>query len=162
MAAIDDLANRVLKNQRHLRKWARREDIEAYRLYDRDMPEFPLAIDRYADWLHVQAFERRRMLADADLHAIREALADALGVPLPQVVIKLRRRQRGSSSGRITELCSMRWRELFGCPSSAAAMAFWACSIARSPMAWMAHGKPRRLARLMSLIICLVDLASIP
>ena len=34
-------ANRVLKNQRHLGKWARREGIEAYRLYDRDIPEFP-------------------------------------------------------------------------------------------------------------------------
>ncbi len=28
------------------------------------MPEFPLAIDRYADWLHVQVFEKKRALAD--------------------------------------------------------------------------------------------------
>ena len=91
------LINRVGKNRRHLEKWARREAIDAYRLYDRDMPEFPLAIDRYGDWLHVQVFERRRMPEDNDLHAIRAALADALGVSLPQVVIKLRRRQRGSS-----------------------------------------------------------------
>jgi 23S rRNA (cytosine1962-C5)-methyltransferase len=100
----DALINRVEKNRRHLAKWARREGIEAYRLYDRDMPEFPIAIDRYADWLQVQVFERRRMLADADLHAIREALAGALGIPQPQVVIKLRRRQRGSSQyGRLAD-----------------------------------------------------------
>ena len=91
------LVNRVGKNRRHLDKWARREGIEAYRLYDRDMPEFPLAIDRYGDWLHVQVFERRRPLSDTDLDAIRAALADASDIPLPQVVIKLRRRQRGSS-----------------------------------------------------------------
>jgi 23S rRNA (cytosine1962-C5)-methyltransferase len=93
----DGLNNRVLKNQRHLQKWARREGIEAFRLYDRDIPEFPLAIDRYADWLHVQAFEKRRPLGANDLDSIRQALAEALQLPQDQVIIKHRRRQRGSS-----------------------------------------------------------------
>ncbi|MCB1802968.1 MAG: class I SAM-dependent methyltransferase, partial [Gammaproteobacteria bacterium] len=91
------LANRVLKNQRQLAKWARREGLEAYRIYDRDMPEFPLAIDRYADWLHVQVFEKRRPLTDATLDAIRALLAEGLDLRAQQVVIKYRRRQRGSS-----------------------------------------------------------------
>ena len=91
------LVNRVDKNQRHLARWAQREGLEAYRLYDRDMPEFPLAIDRYGDWLHVQVFERRRPLTDADLAAIRAALATAFDMPEPQVVIKSRLRQRGKS-----------------------------------------------------------------
>ncbi len=60
------LRNRVLKNQRHLAKWARREGIEAFRLYDRDMPEFPMAIDRYRDWLHVQVFEKKRTFSDQE------------------------------------------------------------------------------------------------
>ncbi len=93
----ESLSNRVLKNQRHLQKWARREGVEAYRLYDRDIPEFPLAIDRYADWLHVQAFEKRRPLGSNDLDSIREQLANALQLPQDQVIIKHRRRQRGSS-----------------------------------------------------------------
>ena len=97
-AVIDPqaLANRVLKNQRALARWAKREGIEAYRLYDRDMPEFPLAIDRYADWLHVQVYERKRPLTDPELAAIRETLSATLAVPAPQVVIKHRRRQRGT------------------------------------------------------------------
>jgi len=90
------LSNRVLKNQRHLARWARREGIEAYRLYDRDMPEFPLAVDRYGDWLHVQVFEKRRPLTAEELEAIRADLAAALEIIPPQVVIKHRRRQRGS------------------------------------------------------------------
>ena len=89
------LINRVSKNQRHLAKWARREQLEAYRLYDRDIPEYPLAIDRYADWLHVQVFEKRRALTDEETADIRTGLANALGVPLAQVVVKHRRRQRG-------------------------------------------------------------------
>lgn len=90
------LTNRVLKNQRHLARWARREGIEAYRLYDRDMPEFPLAIDRYRDWLHVQLFEKRRPLGGDELDAIRAGLAQALDLPAPQMVLKYRRRQRGA------------------------------------------------------------------
>lgn len=89
------LANRVLKNQRHLQRWAQREQIEAFRIYDRDMPEFPLAIDRYADWLHVQVYERRRPLDDDDLAAIRQALARTLQLPEAQIVLKQRQRQRG-------------------------------------------------------------------
>jgi 23S rRNA (cytosine1962-C5)-methyltransferase len=94
---IGALVNRVQKNRRKLDKWARREGISAYRVYDRDMPEFPLAIDRYADWLHVQVFEKRRPLEQAEITAIREALADASDVPPAQVVVKTRQRQRGSS-----------------------------------------------------------------
>ncbi|HOP16247.1 MAG: class I SAM-dependent methyltransferase [Gammaproteobacteria bacterium] len=89
------LNNRVLKTQRHLGKWARREGIEAFRLYDRDIPEFPLAIDRYADWLHVQVFEKKRALQSDEIDAIRSGLAQTLDIVLPQVVIKHRRRQRG-------------------------------------------------------------------
>ena len=96
MTESAQLANRVFKNQRHQQKWARREDIEAYRLYDRDMPEFPLAIDRYADWLHVQVFEKRRPLTGGQLGEIQAALAQTLQLPLAQVIIKYRRRQRGS------------------------------------------------------------------
>ena len=89
------LANRVLKNNRHLARWARREQLDAYRLYDRDMPEFPLAIDRYADWLHVQVFERCRELSDDAIETLRITLAESLQLPVAQVIVKMRRRQRG-------------------------------------------------------------------
>ena len=91
------LVNRVLKNRRQLDRWARRESIDAYRVYDRDMPEFPFAIDRYGDWLHVQVFEQRRPFGDDELATLRGALADAVGIPLAQVALKTRQRQRGSS-----------------------------------------------------------------
>jgi len=89
------LSNRVLKNQRHLGKWARREGVEAYRLYDRDIPEFPLAIDRYGDWLHVQVFEKKRPLEPAVLDSVRAGLTRSLEIPPAQIVVKHRRRQRG-------------------------------------------------------------------
>lgn len=41
------LANRVAKTARHLAKWARREQVTCYRVYDRDIPEVPITVDTY-------------------------------------------------------------------------------------------------------------------
>ena len=40
-------ANRLSKNLRALKKWARKNDVTCYRLYDRDIPEVPLAVELY-------------------------------------------------------------------------------------------------------------------
>ena len=44
---VSMLVNRVRKNRRQLKAWLRREQVACYRLYDRDIPELPLAIDWY-------------------------------------------------------------------------------------------------------------------
>lgn len=41
------LYNRLVKTYRSLRKWARKNRITCFRLYDRDIPEVPLCIDLY-------------------------------------------------------------------------------------------------------------------
>lgn len=91
------LANRLRKNARHLARWAQREDLEAYRLYDRDIPEFPYAIDRYGEWLHVQLIEGQRPLSDADIASHLATMANALEVAPALMALKIRRRQRGSA-----------------------------------------------------------------
>ena len=50
------LSNRLTKNAKHLRKWASREEIYCFRLYDCDIPEIPLAIDRYQDFLYISNY----------------------------------------------------------------------------------------------------------
>jgi 23S rRNA (guanine2445-N2)-methyltransferase / 23S rRNA (guanine2069-N7)-methyltransferase len=42
--------NRLRKNLKHLRRWAIREDVHCYRLYDADLPEYAVAVDLYEDW----------------------------------------------------------------------------------------------------------------
>ncbi len=41
------LGNRLRKNLRHLRKWAKREGVTCWRVYDRDIPDVPLTVDVY-------------------------------------------------------------------------------------------------------------------
>ncbi|MEJ5189950.1 MAG: hypothetical protein WHT84_12115, partial [Breznakiellaceae bacterium] len=52
------LYNRILKRYRHLRKWASRIGTNAYRLYDRDIPEIPLVLDFYDGMIAGALYER--------------------------------------------------------------------------------------------------------
>lgn len=96
---IGDFRRRLAKRFRHLSKWARRQGIEAFRIYDRDIPEIPLAIDWYAGWLHAAEYDRphdrTEIEHDVWLSRILEAAAAELGVPPAQAFLKVRRRQRG-------------------------------------------------------------------
>ena len=40
-------SNRLKKKYKELRKWARKNRISCYRLYDRDIPEIPVSLDLY-------------------------------------------------------------------------------------------------------------------
>lgn len=50
------LVNRIRKNYRHIRKWAKRTQTDCFRIYDREIREYPLAIDFYAGRFLVQHF----------------------------------------------------------------------------------------------------------
>jgi 23S rRNA (cytosine1962-C5)-methyltransferase len=52
--------NRLRKNYKHTRKWARRTESSCFRLYDREISEFPLAVDYYEGRFCVHYFSRRR------------------------------------------------------------------------------------------------------
>jgi len=99
------LANRLRKRLRHLGKWARRAGAGAFRLYDRDIPEIPLALDVYIDAetgepavsgaLYKRPYEKSEAEEERWLCAMREAAAQALGIGAGSVILKLRQRQPG-------------------------------------------------------------------
>ena len=95
------LANRLRKRQRHLRKWARRSDITCYRLYERDIPEFPLIVDWYDGEAVVWLYERTRDETDAQAAEFREQtlaeIQEGLALKRAQIFVKERQRQQGNS-----------------------------------------------------------------
>ncbi|WP_428033617.1 bifunctional 23S rRNA (guanine(2069)-N(7))-methyltransferase RlmK/23S rRNA (guanine(2445)-N(2))-methyltransferase RlmL [Amphritea sp.] len=95
------LVNRLNKNLKQLSKWAQRQDITCYRLYDADLPEYSAAIDIYNDWVHVQEYQAPKSVdmvkAFARLQEIVAVLPSVLGVPAEKIILKQRRRQQGSS-----------------------------------------------------------------
>jgi 23S rRNA (guanine2445-N2)-methyltransferase / 23S rRNA (guanine2069-N7)-methyltransferase len=101
---IEMLANRLRKNLRITGRWARREGITCYRLYDADLPEYAFAVDVYQGderWVHVQEYERPATVDSGAASRRRqeglETIAAVLEVPASQVFFKMRRQQRGKA-----------------------------------------------------------------
>lgn len=72
------LKNRIRNNYRHIRKWAIRTKTNCFRIYDRDIKEYPLAIDFYDGRFCIHYFTSSRESDEprADLY---EAAMEALG-----------------------------------------------------------------------------------
>lgn len=93
--------NRLLKNEKQLRKWAAGNNYESLRLYDRDIPEVPLIVERHKNTLLIWD---RRSFTDSDageraawLTAMTEAAAEALHIRPELLFVKERQRQKGNS-----------------------------------------------------------------
>jgi len=95
----EDFANRLLKNMKRLEKWAKREDIQCYRLYDADLPEYNVAIDRYNQYIIITEY---RAPKEIDAQKVRRRFLDVvsttrylLDLTDDQLIIKVRERQKG-------------------------------------------------------------------
>lgn len=94
-------ANRLQKNQRRLAKWLKAEDIQCYRLYDADIPEYAVAVDCYGEAIHVFEYEPPATVDPAQarkrLLEVRQALEQLYPGSRDQLFFKQRRRQRGEN-----------------------------------------------------------------
>jgi 23S rRNA G2445 N2-methylase RlmL len=91
-------ANRLRKRAHHLRKWPAKRGTDVYRLYDRDIKEVPLSLDRYGDSLllipSTDPLESRTRGEHEDwLDLMAKTASDTLGVPLENVFIQGRPRE---------------------------------------------------------------------
>jgi 23S rRNA (guanine2445-N2)-methyltransferase / 23S rRNA (guanine2069-N7)-methyltransferase len=107
-------SNRLAKNLKRLRGWARRQEVSCYRLYDADMPEYAFAIDQYRtlgpeqDWLYVQEYaapaEIEREAVQRRRGEVLASLPEATGVPPERIRVRTRRRTpRGEQYGKVDE-----------------------------------------------------------
>lgn len=100
MSDITAFANRLGKNAKHYLKWARRHDIEAWRLYDRDIPQFPFAIDVYGGQIHLQEYDTGWLMQPEEyetwLSEVLEAVAFITGFAPADIHLKRRERQKGT------------------------------------------------------------------
>lgn len=92
--------NRLRKNLKHLGKWARRQQVSCYRLYDTDLPQYALAIDVYGKEVHVQEYKAPSEIDDFTtqqrLHEALDVIAEVLDVQPQAIVLKTRQIQSGN------------------------------------------------------------------
>ena len=96
-------ANRLRKNLKSMQDWARRQNVDCYRIYDADMPEYAFAIDQYSNgeadrWVVVQEYAPPKTIEPRAARQRRnEALAvipHELGLADDRLFIRERRQQK--------------------------------------------------------------------
>ena len=92
-------ANRLRKNLKKTLKWARKNHITCFRTYDRDIPEYNVAVDIYHKRVLVQEYAPP---SSVDTNAATQrfqhvlcATREVLGVSRDRLFIKTRKRQKG-------------------------------------------------------------------
>lgn len=107
VGASDQFAARLAKVAKLRAKWAAREDVSCYRVYDADLPDYAVSIDLYRGsetpgrWLYVSEYAAPK---DVDAGLARRRLLDVLAIA-PRVLdvdpanvhVRVRTRARGGS-----------------------------------------------------------------
>ncbi|MEO5590969.1 MAG: class I SAM-dependent methyltransferase [Chitinophagaceae bacterium] len=89
--------NRLTKVFRHLSKQAKRLGVSCYRLYDRDLPEFPLIIDVYEDKIYLSEYRAKHSLTEEQhetwLNESLQVIATVAQVHGENIYLKQRKRK---------------------------------------------------------------------
>ncbi|MCQ8104397.1 bifunctional 23S rRNA (guanine(2069)-N(7))-methyltransferase RlmK/23S rRNA (guanine(2445)-N(2))-methyltransferase RlmL [Methylomonas sp. SURF-2] len=95
--------NRLRKNLKKIGKWAKQHQVNCYRLYDADLPEYAVAVDIYQGeqiWVNVQEYESPKTIdpakANQRLAGAMLEIPKVLGIPKEQVFLKIRRKQKST------------------------------------------------------------------
>lgn len=99
------LKNRIRKNYQHIRKWAKRTVTNCFRIYDRDIKEYPLAIDFYAGRFCVQFFSYEGDELSQELREEIEGVLSDLFKAIPlQIYWKVRaKREKTEQTEKLAE-----------------------------------------------------------
>lgn len=98
--SLEALKNRLLKNQKKLKSFLQKNNIEAYRLYNKDIPEYPYIIDIFGD--HAVIYEQGKKLTPEEVSIrkshqddIEKVLNKALNISRGYQHFKIREIQKG-------------------------------------------------------------------
>jgi len=111
--ASDQFAARLRKNARLRAKWAKREDVTCYRVYDADLPDYAVSIELYRgtnpatgeptnrSWLQIFEYAAPKdidpLLARSRLMDVLSLAPQILGVDPHDTFVRVRRRDKGGS-----------------------------------------------------------------
>lgn len=88
--------NRLLKNYKHRSKQAKRLNVTCWRLYDHDLPEFPICVEFYETYIYIAEYNRRHALTEEEhdlwFAETKRIISEMTGVPIDHMYVKLRKR----------------------------------------------------------------------
>lgn len=105
--SITPLLNRLQKNAKHMGRWAKRNEVHCYRVYDADLPEFSFALDIYQSevnpaihWYHLQEYQAPKTIeekkAESRIELAKQAVKQVFAIEDQYLFSKTKKRQRGN------------------------------------------------------------------
>lgn len=95
------LSNRIRKNIKAIKSYVKKNNLTCYRLFDWDMPEYPLCIDKYENKIHVAEYKTKHPLNDHDyqiwMNESLEAIKEVFNIGDELLFVKRRERQKGDT-----------------------------------------------------------------
>lgn len=91
------IRNRLEKNWKKLNPWAQQLKLDAVRIYDHDIPEFPFFIDKYLQYLVIYDKTDTRDIGKNQLEQVIAALQSIFGCSADEIIVKKRERQKGEN-----------------------------------------------------------------
>ncbi|MFN7454073.1 MAG: class I SAM-dependent methyltransferase, partial [Pseudobdellovibrionaceae bacterium] len=89
------IKNRLEKNRKKLEPWAQRIGTEAYRIYDRDIPEYPFILDRYGSSFVVYDKSEEIDQGKGHFELFIQAVNEVFKPATEKLYLKRRERQKG-------------------------------------------------------------------
>ncbi len=96
-----DFANRLKKNIKGMKSWLKQQNIDCFRVYDADIPEFNVSVDKYADHIVIHEYAAPK---DVDELKASQRLQEAiywapkiLNISADKVSLKVRAKQKGKN-----------------------------------------------------------------
>ena len=97
---FEDFSNRLKKVYRLRKRWADKQKTNAYRLYEKDIPEYPYAVDLYGEHVVVYDLSIEDAASEPTGKRPKEkmitVISDALNIKPEQVIFKRRKRMKGA------------------------------------------------------------------
>ncbi|QDP01385.1 bifunctional 23S rRNA (guanine(2069)-N(7))-methyltransferase RlmK/23S rRNA (guanine(2445)-N(2))-methyltransferase RlmL [Thalassotalea sp. PS06] len=94
-------ANRLKKNIKGMKGWLKQNDVNCYRIYDADIPEYNVAVDVYDDHLVIQEYAAPKNIEESKTSArLQEVIfwaPQVMGVAPDKVSLKTREKKKGKS-----------------------------------------------------------------
>ena len=97
--ALIDFENRLRKRFKHKAKWAKSKAIFCYRVYDKDLPDFPFVIDKFSEHViaAIDVIEEGKESNKDWLLDIKRIISEVLNIDIENISIKLRSTQKGKN-----------------------------------------------------------------
>ncbi|MGO2010319.1 MAG: bifunctional 23S rRNA (guanine(2069)-N(7))-methyltransferase RlmK/23S rRNA (guanine(2445)-N(2))-methyltransferase RlmL [Pseudoalteromonas sp.] len=92
-------ANRMKKNKQGLKNWLKQNNVQAYRVYDADIPEYNVAVDIYGDSAVIFEYAAPKEIDDDTAHKrlqdVISLTSQQLNIAPGNIAVKVRKKQKG-------------------------------------------------------------------